>query len=688
MSKTMAAKRRKTSLRSDMLRRADEAKDRRQFLLAAEFYEFALGLKPIDYSLLLLCGHMRKEGRDFATAEQHYLRCLGASPNDAETLLQLGHFYKIVGRYTDAEQYYQNAVIARPAWDDALEELRRLRDSPELRLQKELTEPASKRLLQTDDDDPPIKGLISTALFAKTREELHLDYSEEFVITRNGNQQKTKWGTGATVRGVDSLRGFLVSAVPYLYIEIFLDGHLIYRSDLPVAPMRRERTNPALRKYVYNAWIDFSHFSYGEHELVFRAVNVRGDTREGLDWRRERIIVAEPLPNEALADSPGVVPPLDPHSPLSVVDQINALPSAVYRPSPRSYPGRLDNILVIRGDQLGDMVVSMPALRRLRELLPGSNIVGLLSPANADLAQTIGIFDEIILLNFPDDPVQRERIMERAEQEALIQRLGGYKLDLAIDFSVAGGTHKLLPLTGAAITLGYRKGGYKTVDLIGEARGPKGYEIVMRHSAWIQIMSESLALWLNSGAKVTRNDALSRAMLTPYGLQEDDEYVFLHSGSRLAFIRWPHYPELAGHILALGKKILYMADDQSQRQFLPQEALASGQLVFLAQKLPFDHFDALLSYCSVFVGNDSGPKHLASLRGVKVVSLHPARSDWREWGQEINGVILGRRVPCAGCQLHHDPEECVQGVACITKITVAEVLREVEALLVDASQTE
>jgi ADP-heptose:LPS heptosyltransferase len=114
---------------------------------------------------------------------------------------------------------------------------------------------------------------------------------------------------------------------------------------------------------------------------------------------------------------------------------------------------------------------------------------------------------------------------------------------------------------------------------------------------------------------------------------------------------------------------------------LPKDALESDQIFYLNQALPFDQFDALLSFCSVFVGNDSGPKHLAALRGAQVVSIHSSRIGWNEWGQEQTGVVISRQVPCAGCSLHHDPEECGQGVACITKITVPEVFREVKNLL-------
>ena len=62
----------------------------------------------------------------------------------------------------------------------------------------------------------------------------------------------------------------------------------------------------------------------------------------------------------------------------------------------------------------------------------------------------------------------------------------------------------------------------------------------------------------------------------------------------------------------------------------------SDRLRVIAGQIPFAHFDALLAL-RVFVGNDSGPKHLAALRGAPVVSLHMARLNWSEWGQEMTG---------------------------------------------------
>ena len=56
---------------------------------------------------------------------------------------------------------------------------------------------------------------------------------------------------------------------------------------------------------------------------------------------------------------------------------------------------------------------------------------------------------------------------------------------------------------------------------------------------------------------------------------------------------------------------------------------------------------------------------MASLRGAPVVSIHSSRINWSEWGQEQTGVIISRKVPCAGCTIYHDPEDCGKDYACM-----------------------
>jgi ADP-heptose:LPS heptosyltransferase len=291
------------------------------------------------------------------------------------------------------------------------------------------------------------------------------------------------------------------------------------------------------------------------------------------------------------------------------------------------------------------------------------------------------VFDEIIELDFPEDSAQRQRIMDFDAQEALIERLKPYKFDVAIDFVVNGTSKRLVAMTGATVTMGFGNDDSKTYAMDIVTNDPLSNNDIAHHSVRMMMLVKSLELWMRSDARIVQREDLTRETLTEFGVAPDERYVLIHSGSRITFTRWQHYVELAKKIIAeLGLKVVFMADDESMRPRFAEEE-AAGRLVYLARKLPFDQFDSLISFASVFVGNDSGPKHLAALRGTPVVSLHSSRISWIEWGQEQTGVIISRQVPCAGCGLHHDPEECAQDVACMKYIKIEEVFREVRNLL-------
>lgn len=685
---------------------ADEARDSGKYLAAAELYRQVLELRPPTVDLLLICGHMYKEGRDFPTAEKYYKRALEISPHNKEILMQLGHFYKTTGNYKEAEKYYQDTIVADPDWAHAREELDNMRRSDEYR--------RFYKGGRTHD------GRVSQILVRKTRDELYHDHTNAFVITRGGNHQITRWGSGQTLRGIDSLRGYLVTDQTYTTLEISLDGRLIFAGDLQLAPLRREKSNPNMRKYVYNAWVDVSDIPCGAYDMLLVAKGPYAEPRQGENWRRERVIVAEPLPEDVVEKSAAYVPAKAVHAllekpdvietdsvndaprpeyvaigmafdaatvarvraeSLKLIDAINAMPSVVFKADKSTFPGPIRNVAVLRTDQLGDLASSVPALQRLREILPDANLVGLVTSANKDLAKTLNIFNELVVIEFPDDPVQQDRVMNKAKQAELINRLKPYNFDVAIDFAISGLSRKLLPLTGAPTTLGFDTGGNTTLDLSAAAHDPKAGYHIMRHSSQVQLLSEALGFWLNGPATVVKRKDISRANLVPYGIGEDEDYVVLHSGSRLAMIRWPEYPALCQKMLEAGKKVVYFADDDKDREKLPKDKIEDGSIIYMARKMPFQDFDAILSYSSLFIGNDSGPKHLASLRGAKVLSIHPGRSDWREWGQELTGAIITRRLPCTGCSLHADPEECAHDIACVRKITVEEVFQEATALL-------
>lgn len=663
----------------DLITRANAARDARAYASAATLYEAALAYDDNHAGAHMQCGHMHKEARQLEDAERHYLKVVSLTPDDPEIYLQLGHFYKTGGKLDEAEANYSRASELRPDWDVPRDELHNLRKTQQW-TRPELKAPAERSHGRTPEavgsDAPPF--FINPGIYPKTLDEILVEHREAMIVTRLGNPQRTRWGEADTLRDIDAIRGYFISNTPYLYVEVYIDGERVAKEPLTPGRERKERTAVPVNKYSFNIWVDVSKFSYGWHEVIIRGVNVRNESREHLDWHRRRVIIAEPIRLDAFRDSDGWIPDLEGQPGETLVEKINALPSVVHKASPRSVPVEPRNILVQRLDQLGDLTASAPALRRLRELVPEAKIVGLLGPANEGLARTLGVFDEILVVDFPDDPVQEDRIMDREGQLRLGAMLAPYKFDVAFDLSYYGTTRQLLPLSGAPMMVGFGEEEWLTLSLTLHYNEGRSRRELLRHAGKTRMLIEAFGAFLDSGARVMRRDDLSPDVLRQYGVEPGETFVVLHAGSRIKFSRWPYFSELADRILdETSIKVVVMADDSAVEARMSERHRGSDRIVFLTHKMPFEHFDAFLSYCSAFVGNDSGPKHLASLRGANVISLHCARTNWQEWGQDPSGVILSRRVPCAGCGLHHNPEECAKGVVCVTGITVDEVFREV-----------
>jgi hypothetical protein len=87
----------------------DEARDERNWALAAQHYKAALAIEPETAGIHVQLGHCLKEARDFDRAEAAYLRALQITPDDVDLQVQLGHFYKLRGDIPKALKHYRSA---------------------------------------------------------------------------------------------------------------------------------------------------------------------------------------------------------------------------------------------------------------------------------------------------------------------------------------------------------------------------------------------------------------------------------------------------------------------------------------------------------------------------------------------------------------------------------------------------
>ena len=666
-----------------LIAHADGARDDRRFRDAAALYAEALRIEPDNGPIHVQAGHMFKEAGVFDSAEEHYRAATRLMPRDGDLALQLGHFYKVAGRPHEAEDAYRRAVELDPASQAARDELA-------------LTRATNINIRVADLGRGTVAEQRRTGVFdhlapellpAKPVELLHRN-GESIHIRRLGIIERSpRWGDRSTLRGVQAIRGFCLSADPIVELQILLNGQVIHRGPTRSHPLYNEVENFELRKYVFNVWLDFSAYPPGPYsvELRFRDEADTLDPVGGRRSHRETVLIDSPRESARFEGADSWTPSTDPADPRTVEEQVNARATNISRARRSILGGPVKSVLILRTDQLGDAVVSLPALKRLRELFPQAKLVALVTSANADLMRTFGILDEVITIPFPDEKeIQRKRVMTVEDQEALRRQLAPYEFDVALDLAPALASRPLLLLSGAKFLAGMRD---KTWPYLDMGFDFNTYDMDARSdllpaSGKPLAFIEALGILFAREAEVVRRPDLERSRLTAYGLAETDRYVVLHTGARVVFSRWPHYNEIAARILAnTDAKVVMLSEDRTLRSKLPSSLMNDPRFQIIDTKIPFDDFDALLSFCNVFVGNDSGPKHLASLRGANVISLHTARINWGEWGQEHSGVVLHRSVPCAGCHVYNDPEECGKDIVCVTSISVDEVWNPVLAYL-------
>jgi ADP-heptose:LPS heptosyltransferase/tetratricopeptide (TPR) repeat protein len=656
----------------ELLAKANAARDAGDVAVAAELYGEVVRLDPSRGPIHVQAGHMYKEAGDYDAAERHYGEAARLMPDDADLALQLGHFYKLTARPRNAHDSYARAVRLAPGWPVAAAELEALRLTGWRGLEAVAPVSAFGAVLRAEDIAPDgeydelkvasLYGKLAPELLPRTTEQF-LRYAEEAMHVRQfGVGQSTYWGYKPVARGIEAIRGIVTSRLPVVELQARVNGLLVHRGPLKGPyEMEYEPDKSRMHKYVFNIWYDFSQFADGNYDLELTAKVVGGPDR----ILHQSFVVERPLLAEDYPDSDAVVtlPPGE----GSLEERINALPTAVHEAWRPNQIGEVRSIMVARSDQLGDMVATIPGVERLRQIFPEAKIVGVLGPANHEFARTLNLFDDIIVLDQAENWHQRMRLLTLEQQIEFSNKCAEYKFDIAIDTSQSEMSRPLLTLSGARFTYGFRQSGWDRLsssyeDLLFD---PKNRRENATHSKRVVNLMERLHTATHETGRVMRRDDLPRSTLETLGLGSEERFAVLHAGARIVWSRWKHFIDLALRMLAeTDLKIVFFAADAKQKKEC-EERLPSDRVILIDGLLSFDQFDALLSYASVFVGNDSGPKHLASLRGTPVVSIHAGRINWSEWGQELTGVVMTRRVPCAGCHIYHDPEECGKDYACM-----------------------
>ncbi|MBF2026261.1 MAG: lipopolysaccharide heptosyltransferase II [Oscillatoriales cyanobacterium C42_A2020_001] len=329
------------------------------------------------------------------------------------------------------------------------------------------------------------------------------------------------------------------------------------------------------------------------------------------------------------------------------------------------------NILCIRLDTIGDVIMTTPAMRALKTSQPNRRVTLMTSSAGAAIAPLIPELDDLMVYDSPWLKATAPR--RNSEPEfAMIERLRQAKFDAAVIFTV----YSQNPLPSAFmcymanIPLRLAHCHENPYQLLTDWIKDPEPEQFTRHEVRRQLdLVASVGCQVEGDRMLLDVPAVAvqhvQRLLTDIGIDHTRPWVVVHPGATAPSRRYP--PEkfaIAARELSrsAGLQIIFTGT-QPEQPLVESIREAMGMPSYsLVDRLSLGELAALLKLSPLLISNNTGPVHIAAAVGTPVVDLYALTNPQHTpWG--VPHRVLFHDVPCRICYKSICPEghhHCLQ----------------------------
>ncbi len=324
-------------------------------------------------------------------------------------------------------------------------------------------------------------------------------------------------------------------------------------------------------------------------------------------------------------------------------------------------------ILIIKFRALGDILLSVPAMRAVKDAYPSAKIGVLVNKGGEELLDGQSFVDELLVFDKKSGPVI-------ARDLDLIQEVMDKKYDLVIDMYGNMRSALLAYFSGAKYRAGLSSGSRNMFYNIVVQGSP---DIIYNPNVWLRVACASGAA-LSGGSPSIELGAEAEhyieAFLKAEGL-ETGKYAVLNPFASARTREWPgeKYIELATR-LANAEKPSVIVWGPGQKEAANAIKIAAGSNVFLAPQTGIKQLGWLLKKSAAVVTGTTFVQHLAVAVGANVVSIFGA-TDSRAWVDPAyrKQTVLQAKLECMPCE----KIDC-SDFKCMNEISVLNVLEAVK----------
>jgi ADP-heptose:LPS heptosyltransferase len=318
-------------------------------------------------------------------------------------------------------------------------------------------------------------------------------------------------------------------------------------------------------------------------------------------------------------------------------------------------------ILLVRPDGLGDLILSLPAARTLKESFPGCEVHYFISIRASGIRSLVSYVDGWLV----DDGGDGSRLSLRQ----LVLKIRTADYSHVIELKPSWRTALAAFLAGVKIRIGTSRRIYsplynRTISVHRKGSGSHQTDLDLRLLKPLGIDVEGILPAL----RITENARQGAAELFR---TINKEYVVIHPGSSGSAPNWPveNYRKLAGIILAETDYDVVITD----RHKIDDEFAGC---LDVSGKTDIETLAGILKGASLFVSGSTGPLHLADSLGVRCVSFFLNRPDIgpARWGpmRNMKSII----TPVDDCHCRN-----LKSCRCLERISPGEAFKRIERIL-------
>ncbi len=308
-------------------------------------------------------------------------------------------------------------------------------------------------------------------------------------------------------------------------------------------------------------------------------------------------------------------------------------------------------ILIIKLRHIGDVLLTVPTIRAVRERFPDSYMVALVNKGTEDMLAGNPLLNN--LFGF-DRNILRLPVHRRVYSElAFVKKIREMNFDMTIDLTGGDRAAIISLLSGARYRIGYYPSGgfsgkryiYTSLVIPPSVR----MHTVLRNLNLVNqfgMNSEDLSVYIH----IPESDKdFVKDLFAQHGITETDTVVHIHPTSRWLFKCWRDeaMAEVICWLLDKGVKVIITSSPENQEvektkgilSFISSRFTVHGsRLLDLSGRVTLKQLAAISESCSLFFGIDSAPMHIAAAVGTPVVVLFgPSGAfDWGPWDNKYS----------------------------------------------------